>query len=680
MVKRRTGLDPLAYMGVEPSTPAQFIQDTRNPTITDYDNFDLMAVWLNLNTFQVWMLVNKADFIATWIPFSTSIGALNVLTADTGTNPVPPTLNNINIFGGTGINTVGDIPSSTITINADGSLATEYDADIGSAIPSGNILNIIGGPHVQTTGSGNTITIEAAGTIAVSVHTDSGNAVPSGGVLNVFGLAGHNISTSGSGNTVDIAVSGTTNHAVQIGNSTGSLTSLSVGLDGQVIIGATAADPAFAYLTSTGGTIAFTTGPNSLNLETVGAGFLTDIVCDVGDAAPIGGILNVLGGDNITTTGDTMNTIHVAVSGTGQFAPQMGNAAGSLSDIGFMTDGQVIIGATGVAPVINTLTAGTGISITNAPGMITIDATGSSVGDTIVTIFNSSGTWTKNTNTKYVTFYIYSGGGGGGSGAKGATSSGGGSGAAGRGLTTYSIPAFLTPATASITIAASAPGGAGQTVNSTNGINGTNANYSYIDTIPGGNSATFGTITLYGTGGLATGNTSPSNSPGVSGYYCNEDFSTTVGTPGSGSGNGGGDASFTQGFGSPTSGGGGGGVSSTFAPGGTQGGNAAPITMTGINILNSPVPTFGVPGTGGAIGVSGTNGADASTTPNMWMLGGMGGGGGGGHPTNPGHGGNGGFPGGGAGGGAGCINGATTSGSGGTGAAGQVIIVEFTGM
>lgn len=40
------------------------------------------------------------------------------------------------------------------------------------------------------------------------------------------------------------------------------------------------------------------------------------------------------------------------------------------------TDGQLLIGSTGLTPVLNTLTAGAGISITNGPGTITIDNTG----------------------------------------------------------------------------------------------------------------------------------------------------------------------------------------------------------------------------------------------------------------------------------------------------------------
>ena len=87
------------------------------------------------------------------------------------------------------------------------------------------------------------------------------------GVINIIG--GDNITTDGlvGPNTLEISVNGTTNHAVQIGNFLGSLDSLPVGMDGQVLVAATNANPAFATLTSSGGTIVFTPGANTLNLE-----------------------------------------------------------------------------------------------------------------------------------------------------------------------------------------------------------------------------------------------------------------------------------------------------------------------------------------------------------------------------------------------------------------------------
>lgn len=80
-----------------------------------------------------------------------------------------------------------------------------------------------------------------------------------------------------SANPCQVSLGGTgqatlTNHGVLVGAATSAVTQLSVGTNGQVLIGASAADPAFATLTSTGGTIAYTTGANSLNLDVVAGG------------------------------------------------------------------------------------------------------------------------------------------------------------------------------------------------------------------------------------------------------------------------------------------------------------------------------------------------------------------------------------------------------------------------
>lgn len=60
-----------------------------------------------------------------------------------------------------------------------------------------------------------------------------------------------------------------------------------------------------------------------------------------------------------------------------------------------MTSGQLIIGSTGTAPVLAQLTAGTGVTITNAAGGITIAATGASVYNRTVTTATIANTTTE---------------------------------------------------------------------------------------------------------------------------------------------------------------------------------------------------------------------------------------------------------------------------------------------
>lgn len=59
-----------------------------------------------------------------------------------------------------------------------------------------------------------------------------------------------------------------------------------------------------------------------------------------------------------------------------QFSPLIGGAANAITSLGPLTNGQLVIGQTGLIPVASTLTAGTGIAITNASGSITIAASG----------------------------------------------------------------------------------------------------------------------------------------------------------------------------------------------------------------------------------------------------------------------------------------------------------------
>jgi hypothetical protein len=165
---------------------------------------------------------------------------------------------------------------------------------------------------------GSLTTVSLLGAVDSLTGNSGGVVLPDGGGnINVVG--GNNITTVGNAlpNTLTINVSGTTNHAVQVGNATASLTSLAVGTNGQVLIGATGADPAFATLTSAGGTITFTPGVNSLNLEAV-ASMGGTFDADIGTATPEGGILNVIGGAiglatiNITTIASG-NTVNIAL-------------------------------------------------------------------------------------------------------------------------------------------------------------------------------------------------------------------------------------------------------------------------------------------------------------------------------------------------------------------------------
>lgn len=222
------------------------------------------------------------------------------------------------------------------------------------------------------------------------------------------------------------------------------------GTDGQLIIAATGSPPAFADLTSTGGTIAITPGPNTLNID-VDDSVATQFDTDSGSAVPILNVLDILGGSNINTSGatnvvtislDTVvtgltsvevgnlslsgNTISstntngdiiLAPDGTGtvnidyatQNAIPFFNASGAIDEIGPLTDGELIIGSTGNPPVAATLTAGTNVSITNGAGSITINANDGAQTYNITALDNTDSPYTVLSDDFYMSCDVSSG-------------------------------------------------------------------------------------------------------------------------------------------------------------------------------------------------------------------------------------------------------------------------------
>jgi len=279
--KRRSGIDPLAYMGDEPNTPFQGTVQLRSPNENDYANWNIGTFWINQNfsdplNNEIWMLVSKINNVATWIMVGTGGGSV-----------------------------IG------------------FPTDAGTATPAGGLLNILGGTNISTAGAGNTVTVNFDGILPVSSGGTGVATLTDGGVL--------------------------------VGSGTNPVTVTAVGTDGQVLIGATGADPAFATLTSADGTIVFAPGANTLDLGTGGA-VAGNFPTDAGTAIPAAGILNILGGTGITTSG-AGNTVTVDASGT-------------VAD-NFPTDAGTAIPAAGILNILG----GTGIATSGAGDTVTIDST-----------------------------------------------------------------------------------------------------------------------------------------------------------------------------------------------------------------------------------------------------------------------------------------------------------------
>lgn len=197
----------------------------------------------------------------------------------------------------------GNFSAGTITANINGSISggTISGTNISA---SGQFLaadGTAGAPSYSfTSDATNGMYLAAADTIGFSTAGTQRMSINSAGTVAINALGAGVMNTNGSG---VVSSTATTDNAVQVGNAAGTLSSLAVGTNGQVLIGATGADPAFATLTSTGGTITFTPGANSLNLEAGGGTVATSYATDSGTATPSGGTLTIAGGTNINTSG-----------------------------------------------------------------------------------------------------------------------------------------------------------------------------------------------------------------------------------------------------------------------------------------------------------------------------------------------------------------------------------------
>jgi hypothetical protein len=123
--------------------------------------------------------------------------------------------------------------------------------------------------------------------------------------------------------------------------------------NGQTWLGNTGHNPTSGLISSTAGTLTVTTGAGTLNM-------------DVTAPLPV-----AYGG-----TGNTTFATDAIIITQG---------SGAFTTVGPLTNGQTLIGVTGGVPIASTLTAGTGIAITNGSGTITIAATGTNPTYTVET-------------------------------------------------------------------------------------------------------------------------------------------------------------------------------------------------------------------------------------------------------------------------------------------------------
>jgi hypothetical protein len=209
----------------------------------------------------------------------------------------------------------------------------------------------------ETTGSG-LWALSGSSTSALNTLTGGSGGVitPSSGNINILGTA-NQIASVGSSPSITLSLIGPyapttyTAHGVLVGEGSSSIVATAAGTNGQVLLGSTGADPVFATLTSTDGSITFTPGAGTLNLS---ASLTTDLASPppIGNVAPNTGAFTALtstGTLNLNATGAAVSTI--GTGGTG--AVHIGNATGNTQVTGSLTTSTTLTATLGAITASN---------------------------------------------------------------------------------------------------------------------------------------------------------------------------------------------------------------------------------------------------------------------------------------------------------------------------------------
>lgn len=85
---------------------------------------------------------------------------IETITGNIGGAVPPDGAGNINVVGSSPYTVSGNPGTFTLTISDDGTIATQYDTDSGTAVPSGGVLDIVGAHGINTTGATNVVTAQ----------------------------------------------------------------------------------------------------------------------------------------------------------------------------------------------------------------------------------------------------------------------------------------------------------------------------------------------------------------------------------------------------------------------------------------------------------------------------------------------------------------------------------------
>lgn len=217
--------NPLSYMGVRPVTPAPVTFQTTAPTTGDIDNFTISTIWIDKSSDDVYMLVNKAGGVASWIRLGGDPADLSTITTPDAT-VVEPTDGNINFLNGAGMNITGS--GSDITFNsAGGGLTWSEVTGSTETLAEGNgyLANNGGGVTFtlpSTAQVGDSYTVVAVNAGGWSIAQNASQDIRIGNQITTTGIGG-SLASSSIGDTISIVCFDTNNNFIVI-NSMGNIT------------------------------------------------------------------------------------------------------------------------------------------------------------------------------------------------------------------------------------------------------------------------------------------------------------------------------------------------------------------------------------------------------------------------------------------------------------------------
>lgn len=212
------GLNPLSYMGDNPTTPPNFYSIGRNPTVNDWQDFMLCDLWLNTVNENVYVLVSLNNNQAKWVLLTNGVGPILAIANDVGA--VLPANGLINLFAtpnaGKTVSFVGF--GNTINLHTTDNLGnTSVGAGSGASIVAG-VSNTFFGTSAGTLCTGNSNTLIGWG-CGQNITTGSANTGLGSGALAglVTGLM-TGINNVGIGNGAGSAYTGAESNNIILGS------------------------------------------------------------------------------------------------------------------------------------------------------------------------------------------------------------------------------------------------------------------------------------------------------------------------------------------------------------------------------------------------------------------------------------------------------------------------------